>query len=108
MPFQLQVMSKPADDFQCPFCHEYIIQAQTIWYENNCPHLLFVALDLGFEYISIEFEQSLPFLVDELHTQDQIDILQSVSESSIAQFELIQIPLGVANLSRYLGFIQQA
>lgn len=107
MPFQLQVISKPAIDFQCPFCRDDIIQAQCIRHEHDCPHLLFVALDLGFEYISTEFEQSLPFSVDELHAQDHIDILQSVSKSSIAKFELIQIPLGVANLSRYLGFRQQ-
>ena len=47
------------DNIACPHCHQDIINWQEEQYVQPCEHTLFIAMDIGFEYITDEFEQTM-------------------------------------------------
>ena len=105
MHYQLTQYSSIHANFDCPFCRQTVLSQHAVAAENLCQHLLFVALDLGFEFVSDRFEHSLSLSIDQLHEQEPFDFLQSLESSSLQRVRIYQMPLGVANLYHYLGFL---
>ena len=80
MSFQLIKLDIQADsNIACPHCQHNIINWAEEQYVQPCPHTLFVAFDLGFEYISDAYESTMQRSVDDVHAHDiQINILEKV------------------------------
>lgn len=106
MHYQLIEFGNVHPDIMCPFCRQTVVHQHLVMAEQLCSHVLFVAMDLGFEFVSHSFEASLPLSIDDLHAQDNPDIWGSLLQSNLTDVQLIKSPLGVANLYHYLGFLQ--
>lgn len=92
-----------SENVQCPCCQQHVINWAEEQFIQPCEHTLFIALNIGFEYISDEFESTMSQSVDELHDTEG-NIIEAIQQSSFEKFEIYQIDLGVQNLSRYVGF----
>lgn len=95
-----------SEDVICPSCQQHVINWTEEQFIQPCEHTLFIALNIGFEFISDEFEMTMPQSVDELHDTDG-NIVEAILQSSFENFEIYQIDLGVQDLSRYIGFATQ-
>lgn len=106
MSYQLVKLQHLAtDNIACPHCAQNVLDWQQEQYIQPCEHTLFVAMDVGFEYITDEFEQSMKHSVDEIHEHDDhYQIFTEISQASYANFLILQADLGMAGYSRYLGF----
>lgn len=103
MAFQLIRLENHQENVSCPFCQHDIIDWSEEQYVQPCAHTLFVAMDLGFEYISDVFESSLSRTVDEIHAEPEINVLAELESSSLQDFQVLQTDLGVENMYRYIG-----
>lgn len=99
-----QVIELPIDqkNVSCPFCQQDILDWSQEQYIQPCEHTAFIALNLGFEYISDRFEEKLPHSVDEIHEQE-LDVLQEINAVQSSDLILFKQDLGVHNLFRYIG-----
>ena len=105
MPYQLIELTIDAmDNIACPHCQQHIINWQAEQYVQPCEHTLFIAMDIGFEYITDEFEQTMSRSVDDLHANDdQVNIFTELTTSGYAEFMILKSDLGVEGYSRYIG-----
>lgn len=105
MPYQLVELDIQAtDNIACPHCQQQIINWQEEQYIQPCEHTLFIGMDIGFEYMSDEFEQSMPRSVDELHANDDIvNIFEEIAASSYPDYLILKSDLGAAGYFRYIG-----
>ncbi len=106
MTYQLiQLEIQAIDNIQCPHCSQQVINWAEEQYIQPCEHTLFIAMDIGFEYITDEFEQSMRRTVDDLHANDdQVNVFAELTASSYPAFLIYQSDLGVQGYSRYTGF----
>ena len=51
LPIQLKILS-------CPYCQQAVLDWEQEQYIQPCDHTLFIAMDLGFEYIADRFEET--------------------------------------------------
>lgn len=86
----------------CPFCQHDILDWNQEQYLQPCQHTAFIALDLGFEYISDVFEHKLPHTVDEIHEQE-LNVWQEISATQCTDLIVLKQDLGVHQLFRYVG-----
>lgn len=92
------------DNIACPYCEQNIIDWSHEQYIQPCEHVLFIAMDIGFEYITDDFEATMRRHVDELHEQDdQVNILDELKSASYPNFLITQSDLGIDGYSRYIG-----
>ena len=57
MTYQLIPLDCEATDpVACPHCQQQVIDWSQEQYVQPCEHTLFIAMDIGFEYITDEFE----------------------------------------------------
>ena len=105
MSFQLIKLDIQADsNIACPHCQHNIINWAEEQYVQPCPHTLFVAFDLGFEYISDAYESTMQRSVDDVHAHDiQINILEDLKQATYLDYVVYQSDLGAADMSRYIG-----
>lgn len=105
MPYQLVELDIQAtDNIACPHCHQDIINWQEEQYVQPCEHTLFIAMDIGFEYITDEFEQTMQHTVDDLHANDdQVNMFAELTSSIYPEFIILKSDLGVEGYSRYIG-----
>ena len=105
MAYQLiQLDHHATDSIACPHCGHWVIDWQQEQYIQPCEHNLFIAMDIGFEYISDEFEQSMQRTVDELHAHDdQVNIFAEITASRYSNYIILKSDLGVAGYFRYIG-----
>ncbi len=97
----------PADaNIVCPFCQRAVIDWQQEQYVQPCEHTLYIAMDLGFEFISDRFEASLSQGVDDIHEDPEMNIAATLTSSDYPVEHHIQAELGVEGMYRYLGFSQ--
>jgi hypothetical protein len=66
-------------------------------------------MDLGFEYISDAFEQTMQRSVDEIHQHDDqgLNIFNELSQSTYADYIIFKTSLGAVGaqeIYRYIGF----
>ncbi|SEL44355.1 hypothetical protein [Acinetobacter sp. DSM 11652] len=98
-------LQDPQENVQCPHCQHAVIDWNEEQYIQPCDHTLFIAMDLGFEFISDEFEATMPRTVDEIHADDEnSDVFTEITRSDLPQFKIYKVALGVENLNRYIGF----
>lgn len=106
MTFQLIDLKNNQANVTCPHCQHDVVDWSQEQYVQPCEHTLFIAMDLGFEFISDEFEQTMPHTVDEIHADDEnLNVFNEISQSTLAGFIIYKMDLGVENLNRYIGFI---
>ena len=105
MPYQLVELDIQAtDNIACPHCQQQIINWQEEQYVQPCEHTLFIAMDIGFEYITDEFEQTMQHTVDDLHANDdQVNMFAELTASTYPEFIILKSDLGVEGYSRYIG-----
>ena len=106
MSYQLiELDIQATDNIQCPHCQQHVINWAEGQYIQPCEHVLFIAMDIGFEYMTDEFEHSMPRSVDDLHANDdQVNIFAELVASQYPEYRIYQSVLGVEGYSRYIGF----
>ena len=63
MSFQIIEVQTPHENLLCPSCQHAVLNWEEEQYIQPCEHTLFIAMDLGFEYISDEFESTMDIIV---------------------------------------------
>lgn len=108
MPFQLITLENYQENVTCPHCQHAVIDWNEEQYIQPCEHTLFIAMDLGFEYISDEFERTMQRSVDEIHAHDDqgLNILSELTYSEYPNYLIYKASLGIEGYSRYIGFTQ--
>lgn len=94
-------------NIQCPICEIDVLDWNQEQYIQPCVHTAFIAIDLGFEYVSDTFEQTLKNDVDTIHHQE-LNILNEIQKSNgLKNLVLFKMPLGVEGYWRYVGLEQK-
>ncbi|MEG0482942.1 MAG: hypothetical protein RR575_05670 [Acinetobacter sp.] len=108
MPFQLITLENYQENVTCPHCQHAVIDWNEEQYIQPCEHTLFIAMDLGFEYISDEFENTMQRSVDEIHAHDDqgLNILSELTHTTYPNYLIYKMSLGIEGYSRYVGFTQ--
>ncbi|ENU29755.1 hypothetical protein F991_02242 [Acinetobacter sp. CIP-A165] len=106
MPYQLVEVSSAIANVCCPHCDHAVLDWEQEQYIQPCEHTLFIAMDLGFEYIADRFEAALPQSVDEIHEDPNMNVFLSVTQANYAVMQIYKADLGVEGLFRYIGFSQ--
>lgn len=106
MSFQLIELENFQENVTCPHCKQAVVDWSQEQYIQPCEHNLFIAMDLGFEFITDAFESTMQRSVDEIHLHDEqgINIFQEVTESTYPDYLIYKADLGVENMYRYIGF----
>ncbi|KAF1027668.1 MAG: hypothetical protein GAK29_00479 [Acinetobacter bereziniae] len=109
MPFQLITLENSQENVTCPHCTYPVIDWNEEQYLQPCEHTLFIAMDLGFEYISDAFEQTMQRSVDEIHQHDDqgLNIYKELTQSTYADYIIYKTSLGSVGsqeIYRYIGF----
>lgn len=106
MPYQLVELDIQAtDNITCLHCQQQIINWQEEQYVQPCEHTLFIAMDIGFEYMTDEFEHSMPRSVDDLHVNDdQVNMLDEITQATYSNYLIYKSDLGIDGYFRYVGF----
>ena len=69
-----------------------------------CEHTLFMAMDLGFEFIADRFEEVLAQSVDEIHEDPSMNIYKTITQANYPNLQIYKADLGVEGMFRYVGF----
>ena len=107
MSYQLIAVSDATANICCPYCQHTVLDWQQEQYIQPCEHTLFMAMDLGFEFVADRFEDVLPQSVDEIHEDPNMNIFASVSQANYPAMQIYKADLGVEGLFRYIGFSEQ-
>ncbi len=110
MSFQLITLENSQENVTCLHCQHAVIDWNQEQYLQPCEHTLFIAMDLGFEFIADEFEETMQRSVDEIHLYDDqgLNIFNELTSSSYPAFTIYKTHLGAVggqDISRYIGFI---
>lgn len=107
MSFDIIEIQNPENNLYCPHCQHAVLDWDQEQYLQPCEHTLFIAMDLGFEYISDAFESTMQHTVDEIHANDEnSNIYDEIVQSNWSNFVIYKANLGVENYYRYIGFSQ--
>ena len=106
MPYQLTELDMQAPDtIACPHCQQDVSNWAEEQYVQPCEHTLFIAMDVGFEYMTDEFEQTMLRSVDDLHAHDdQVNMFAEITQSTYLNYLIIKSDLGIEGYFRYVGF----
>ena len=105
MSYQIFEVLDPQANLSCPQCKHAVLDWNQEQYIQPCEHTLFIAMDLGFEYISDEFEATMKHTVDEIHANDEnSNVLDEIKLSNWSAFTIYKSDLGVEGYYRYVGF----
>lgn len=107
MTYQLILQPDASLNIDCPICKHPVIDWSQEQYVQPCEHTLFVAMDLGFEFVSDRFEAQMQQPVDELHEDPDMNIFHAITSTSYPVQVIVKADLGVQSLSRYVGFSDQ-
>lgn len=88
----------------CPICQRAVVDWSEEQYIQPCEHTLFIAMDLGFEFVSDRFEQKMWRSVDEIHDDESASVYDEIQKVDFDQAILVRSELGVENMYRYTGF----
>lgn len=110
MSFQLVEIENFQENVTCPYCQLNIIDWNEEQYIQPCAHTLFIAMDLGFEYISDAYESTMLRSVDDIHFNDDqsINIFHEISQSKYTDYLVYKADLGVEGMYRYIGVSPQS
>ena len=104
MSYHLIEVTDASANVHCPHCQQAVVNLANEEYIQPCKHTLFIALNIGFEYVADRFEKLLPKSVDELHEDLEQDIFKIVSAVNINDMTIVKSDLGVMDMFRYTGF----
>ena len=106
MAYQIIPLSISAvDNIACPHCQQNVIDWIQEQYIQPCEHTLFIAMDIGFEYITDDFEQTMQRSVDDLHAHDdQVHMFAEITQSTYPNYLIFKSDLGAQGYFRYIGF----
>lgn len=105
MAFQLIDLHDQQGNITCPHCQHAVLDWEQEQYIQPCEHTLFMAMDLGFEYISDEFETTMQRSVDDIHADDEnSNVFDEIARSTFTDFLIYKADLGVEGMYRYIGF----
>ena len=88
----------------CPICQHAVVDWSEEQYIQPCEHTLFIAMDLGFEFIADRFEEVLPQSVDEIHEDPSMNIYETITQADYPNMQIYKADLGVEGMFRYVGF----
>jgi hypothetical protein len=91
-------------NISCPICQQAVVDWAQEQYIQPCEHTLFIAMDLGFEFVSDSFEEKMPRSVDEIHDDEVANIYEEIQKVDFEHAILVRSALGVENMYRYTGF----
>ena len=106
MSYQLINIVDATQNILCPFCQHAVLDWQQEQYIQPCEHTLFMAMDLGFEFIADRFEAVLPQSVDEIHEDPSMKIYETVTQADYPNMQIYKADLGVEGMFRYVGLSQ--
>ena len=104
MTYQLINVIDATQNIACPYCHQAVLDWEQEQYVQPCEHTLFMAMDLGFEFVSDRFEQKMSRSVDEIHDDETANVYAEIMKVDFEQAILVRSELGVENMYRYTGF----
>ncbi|KQQ77124.1 hypothetical protein [Acinetobacter sp. Leaf130] len=103
MLYQLIELNDASTNIECPFCKQAIIDWAQEQYVQPCEHTLFIAMDLGFEFVADRFEECMNQSVDELHEDPNMNIFEALTTTPYENLIVLKSDLGVEGLFRYVG-----
>lgn len=103
MSYQLVELQNAAANILCPICKLAVIDWTQEQYVQPCEHTLFIAMDLGFEFVADRFEECMVQNVDELHENLDMNIFESITTTPYKNLTILKADLGVDGLYRYVG-----
>ncbi len=103
MPYQLIELNDASANIECPLCKQAIIDWAQEQYIQPCEHTLFIAMDLGFEFVADRFEDGMNQNVDELHEDPNMNVFEALTTTTYENLIILKSDLGVENLFRYVG-----
>ena len=106
MSYQLINIVDVSQNILCPYCQHAVLDWEQEQYIQPCEHTLFMAMDLGFEFIADRFEDVLTQSVDEIHEDPNMNIFASVTQAHYADMHIYKADLGVEGMFRYVGLSQ--
>lgn len=106
MSYQLINIADATQNIACPYCRHAVLDWQQEQYIQPCEHTLFMAMDLGFEFIADRFDEVLLQSVDEIHEDPNMNIFATISQANYPEMQIYKADLGVEGLFRYVGFSQ--
>lgn len=106
MSYQLIHIADATQNITCPFCQQAVLDWEQEQYIQPCEHTLFMAMDLGFEFIADRFDEVLSQSVDEIHEDPNMNIFATVSQANYPEMQIFKADLGVEGMFRYVGFSQ--
>lgn len=104
MTYQLINVIDATQNIACPYCHQAVLDWEQEQYVQPCEHTLFMAMDLGFEFIADRFEEVLPQSVDEIHEDSSMNIYKTIIQVNYPNLQIYKADLGVEGMFRYVGF----
>jgi len=104
MSYQLINIADATQNIACPYCQHSVLDWDQEQYIQPCEHTLFMAMDLGFEFIADRFDEVLSQSVDEIHEDPNMNIFATVSQANYPEMQIYKADLGVEGLFRYVGF----
>ena len=106
MSYQLIEITDATANIDCPYCERSVVDWTQEQYIQSCEHTLFIAMDLGFEFVADRFEDAMTQSVDEIHEDPNMNIFASVTETNYPDMQILKADLGVEGLFRYIGLSQ--
>jgi hypothetical protein len=104
MTYQLINVIDATQNIACPYCHQAVLDWEQEQYVQPCEHTLFMAMDLGFEFIADRFEEVLTQSVDEIHEDPSMNIYKTITQANYPNLQIYKADLGVEGMFRYVGF----
>lgn len=104
MTYQLINVIDATQNIACPYCHQAVLDWEQEQYVQPCEHTLFMAMDLGFEFIADRFEEVLAQSVDEIHEDPSMNIYKTITQANYPNLQIYKADLGVEGMFRYVGF----
>ena len=104
MTYQLINVIDATQNIACPYCHQAVLDWEQEQYVQPCEHTLFMAMDLGFEFIADRFEEVLAQSVDEIHEDPSMNIYKTIIQVNYPNLQIYKADLGVEGMFRYVGF----
>ncbi|VCX77556.1 hypothetical protein BANRA_03593 [Acinetobacter baumannii] len=103
MSYQLVELENATANIICPICKLAVIDWTQEQYVQPCEHTVFIAMDLGFEFVADRFEEVMNQNVDELHEDPNINIFDAITTTPYKNLTILKADLGVDGLFRYVG-----
>ena len=107
MSYQLINIVDATQNILCPYCHYAVLDWEQEQYIQPCEHTLFMAMDLGFEFIADRFEEVLTQSVEEIHEDPNMNVFMTVTQANYPEMKIYKADLGVEGMFRYVGFSEQ-